>query len=286
VTERYRPAMGVARARHPWNTGFEWHDHTGPFTTVTPVQARDYDELGYFAVEEAFDASQVRAMDEAIAPGESRVREFLESQPDGRFGVAGADTQTVAPHLVVRSEVLRNVCAGDPLAGIARDLLGDDVRLYWEQAVYKQPHSAAPVLWHQDNGYTFVEPQSYLTCWIALTDATLENGCVTVMPRAHRDGTLLHRETALGYECWGDLEQARPVPVRAGSIVVFTSLTPHFTAANTTDDVRKAYIVQYAPDGAVAYRPSADGSRGPAEPQDDERRQFCVVRSGVTVGAP
>jgi phytanoyl-CoA hydroxylase len=64
---------------------------------------------------------------------------------------------------------------------------------------------------------------------------------------------------------------------------VFTSLTPHFTAANMTDDVRKAYIVQYAPDGAVAYRPQADGSRGPAEPQNDERRQFPVVRGGTVV---
>ena len=80
--------------------------------------------------------------------------------------------------------------------GICRDLVGPDVRLYWEQAVYKQPHSTEPVLWHQDNGYTFVEPQAYLTCWIALTDATPENGCVVVMPGAHRDGTLAARRHA------------------------------------------------------------------------------------------
>ena len=71
----------------------------------------------------------------------------------------------------------------------------------------------------------------------------------------------------------------------AGSIVVFTSLTPHYTERNTTDDVRKAYIVQYAPDGAVAYRPQADGSRGPAEPQDDDRRQYFVVRDGEPIPA-
>jgi ectoine hydroxylase-related dioxygenase (phytanoyl-CoA dioxygenase family) len=272
--------MGVTREPHPWNTGFTWDNHPGPFTTISAEQARDYDELGYFVFEDAFDAAQLQEIDVAIAPGESRVREFLAGLPDGRFGVAGTDTQTVAPHLVIRSELLRRVCTTDPLAGIAHDLLGDDVRLYWEQAVYKQPHSAEPVLWHQDNGYTFVDPQSYLTCWVAITDATLDNGCVTVMPGVHRDGTLAHRDTPIGYECWGDLDAAVAVPVRAGSIVVFTSLTPHCTAANRTDDVRKAYIVQYAPDGAVAYRPDAAGNRGPAEPQDDERRQFVVVRNG------
>ena len=73
--------------------------------------------------------------------------------------------------------------------------------------------------------------------------------------------------------------------MRAGSIVVFTSLTPHYTERNTTDAVRKAYIVQYAPDGAVAYRPQADGARGPAEPLDDERRQYFVVRDGQPVSA-
>jgi phytanoyl-CoA hydroxylase len=275
--------MAVARESHPWSTGFTWHDHTGPFSTISEAQARDYDEIGCFVFENAFGADELRALDDAIEPGERLVREFLSGQPDGRFGVAGADTQTVAPHLVKHSELLHTVCAQEPLAGIARDLLGPEVRLYWEQAVYKQPHSAEPVLWHQDNGYTFVEPQAYLTCWIAITDATLENGCVTFMPGAHRDGTLKHRSTPIGFECWGDANTASTVPVRAGSIVVFTSLTPHFTAANMTDDVRKAYIVQYAPDGAVAYRPQADGSRGPAEPQDDERRQFPVVRGGAVV---
>ena len=277
--------MGIAREPHPWSSGFTWRDHDGPFSTISLSQAREYDEIGCFVFPDAFTDSELRAIDDAIEPGESRVREFLSGQPNGRFSVAGIDTQTVAPHLVMHSEVLRRVCAQPPLAGIARDLLGADVRLYWEQAVYKQPHSAEPVLWHQDNGYTFVEPQAYLTCWIAITDATLRNGCVTVMPGAHRSGTLMHRSTPIGFECWGDESLARAVPVRAGSIVVFTSLTPHFTAANTTDDVRKAYIVQYAPADAVAYRPQPDGSRGPAEPQDDERLQYSVVRGGELVSA-
>jgi hypothetical protein len=277
--------MAVARESHPWSSGFEWRDHAGPFATISDAQAREYDEVGCFVFDDAFDARELRAMDAAIEPGETLVREFLSGRPDGRFSVAGIDTQTVAPHLVANSELLRALCSQPPLSGIARDLLGPDVRLYWEQAVYKQPHSAEPVLWHQDNGYTFVEPQAYLTCWIAITDATLENGCVTVMPGAHRDGTLAHRSTPIGFECWGDASAARSVPVRAGSIVVFTSLTPHYTAANTTDHVRKAYIVQYAPDGAVAYRPQPDGSRGPAEPQDDPRLQFPVVRDGTLVPA-
>jgi len=278
--------VAVERAPHQWNQGLSWQDHAGPFTTVSAEQAKRFDEDGFFVVEHAFDAATIAALDAAIAPGDQLARSFLAAQPGGRFGVAGADTQTVAPHLVLRSPELRAFCAHPLLAGLARDLVGPDVRCYWDQSVFKQPRSAEPVLWHQDNGYTFVEPQAYLTCWVALTDVTPENGCVLVMPGAHRDGTLAHVHRDVGEECWGDVAAAVPVPVRAGGVVVFSSLTPHCTGRNQTDDVRKAYIVQYAPDGAVAYRPTRNGGRGPAERQDDDRRQFFVVRDGRPVTPP
>jgi hypothetical protein len=66
---------------------------------------------------------------------------------------------------------------------------------------------------------------------------------------------------------------------------VFTSLTPHYTACNTTDDVRKAYIVQYAPDGAIARRGDAAGGASVEERQNDPERQFFVVRNGHRVAA-
>ncbi len=277
----------VAREPHPWNTGFRWTDHGGPFTTITAAQAKAYDDAGCFVVEDAFDDTTVEALDAALAAGDEMGRAFLASRDGGRFGVTGLDTQVVAPHAVTRSQVARDLCAHPALAGIARDLIGPDVRLYWDQSVYKVPHGAEPVLWHQDNGYTYVEPQSYLTCWVALSDASIDNGCVHVMPGVHRDGTLRHEHTDIGEECWGDWNGAVAVPVRAGSVVVFTSLTPHATPVNTTDQVRKAYIVQYAPAGAVALR--GDPRVGPPTArvvQDDERRQFPVVVAGELVTAP
>jgi ectoine hydroxylase-related dioxygenase (phytanoyl-CoA dioxygenase family) len=278
--------VGVPRAPHPWNFGFEWRDHTGPFSTVTEEQAAAFDRDGFFVVPDAFDAATLARLDAELAPGEARVRELLEQVPGGRFSVAGLDTQTVAPHHVLASRWLLGFCAHPLLAGLCADLVGPDVRLYWEQSVYKQPHSAEPVLWHQDNGYAYVEPQDYLTCWIALTDATLDNGCVSVMPGAHRDGTLLHRDTPLGSECWGDDALAVDVPVSAGSVVVFSSLTPHATRINRTDEVRKAYIVQYCHDGAVAAIPGPDGEVATRTTQDDPDRQPLVVSGGGLVGGP
>lgn len=252
---------------------------TGPFRRITEEQAAAYDRDGFLVVEDAFTPAELEALDRALAPGAALVGELLEQLPGGRLSVAGTDTQIVAPNQVGSSEELLRFCRHPVLVDLCADLVGPDVRLYWEQAVFKQPHSAEPVLWHQDNGYTYVEPQSYLTLWIAITDATVDNGCISVVPGAHRDGTLRHRSTPIGEECWGDWDRAVDVPVRAGSVVAFTSLTPHATRRNTTDEVRKAYIVQYVPDGAVAVDPAPDGGPGPARPLVDP-----VLNAPVLVG--
>ena len=73
------------------------------------------------------------------------------------------------------------------------------------------------------------------------------------------------------------------MPVSAGSVVVFPSLTPHFTGRNRTDAVPKAYIVQYCHDGAVAHLPDRTGEMGPPAAQDDPDRQFLVVGEGRPV---
>ncbi len=271
----------TALAPHPWNAGFEWPQHEGPYRVVTPDQARAYDELGFFVLEGAVDAATIAALDAEIAPFDREVLDFLHTQPDGRFSIAGVDTVTIAVHIAPRSDVLRDFCTSPLFADLCHDLIGPDARLYWEQAVYKQPQGTEPVLWHQDNGYTYVEPQAYLTCWVALTDATLDNGCVWVLPGVHRTGTVAHTNTPICFQCCDDPPEKVAVPVKAGDIVVFSSLTPHTTGHNRTDTVRKAYILQYAPDGAVALQGNpANGSPTGRVTQDDPRRQFPVVVNG------
>src|SRR5205823_757864 len=86
--------------------------------------------------------------------------------------------------------------------------------------------------------------QQYLTIWLALTDATLDNGCPRVAPGLHKYGTLEHYYVEpLGYECFTDPPGPRgeaPAPVRAGGAVVFSSLMPHLAGPNLTDEWRAA----------------------------------------------
>jgi len=270
----------VGPALHPLNRGFRWSDTRPPFRRIGPEQARAYDERGFFVLEDAFDATTVARVIAEIDPIEAQVEAFLRSRPDGRLFIARADAITFSTHLVNRSSLLRAFCAGAVFRDLAHDLIGPDVRLYWDQAVYKKPGAVDEFPWHQDNGYTYVEPQRYLSCWVALVDATVENGCPWVVPGRHREGTLAHERSELGWRCLREPGGALPVPARAGSIVVFSSLTPHRTGPNATRGVRKAYIVQFAPDGAEIVQHDAASGRETRIACDDPRRQFPVLVGG------
>jgi ectoine hydroxylase-related dioxygenase (phytanoyl-CoA dioxygenase family) len=273
------PTGRIDVARHPLNGSFAWSPHQPPFKRITERQAQSYDELGFFVVERAFDAERIAEVIAEIDPIEHELEERLRLAEGGRAFIARPDEITFTTHLVTRSAILRAFVSADPLADLCADLIGADVRLYWDQAVYKKPDTDASFPWHQDNGYAFVEPQQYLTYWIALSDATEENGCPWVVPGLHRMGTLRHELTETGLVCLDEPPDPVPVPVGAGSIVVFSSLTPHCTGPNRTDEVRKAYIVQYAPDGAEVLVPTAQGTieRVGANAPD---RQFPILRTG------
>jgi ectoine hydroxylase-related dioxygenase (phytanoyl-CoA dioxygenase family) len=274
--------------RHPWNTDFTWRTPEGPHRALNAAEARQFDEHGFVVLEDVIDLQVLAEVRAACDAAEARVDDFLKAQESERLSIAESGAITFTTHLVARSEVCRAFAAHPLFTDLCADLIGPDVNLYWDQAVYKKPEKPRRFPWHQDNGYTFVEPQQYLTCWVPLTDATVDNGCPQVAAGLHTLGTVRHHYVdPLGWECLTDPEDVAVAPVRAGGVVVFSSLTPHLTGPNTTDAVRKAYILQYAPAGAEVLRGDPDSGEPPArELADAPDRQFPVLRDGVRVDPP
>jgi phytanoyl-CoA hydroxylase len=269
---------------HELNKNFEWQDHNGPYRIISEEQARQYDERGFFVFEDAFDVESMRELIDAIDPIEQEFADIVREKLGGKAFIMRSDEITFTAHIVAKSKVAREFTRCAFFRDLTHDLLGPDVRLYWDQSVYKKPGTQDVFPWHQDNGYTYVEPQHYLTCWVSLTDADEQTGCPMVCPGIHRGGTLAHQMTDLGWDCVGDDDvTAVATPVRAGSVVVFSSLTPHMTVPNvTTDKTRKTYIVQFAADGAEVLT-EANGAlhRTVANAED---RQFWVLKNGETPG--
>jgi ectoine hydroxylase-related dioxygenase (phytanoyl-CoA dioxygenase family) len=258
--------------RHERNREFAWTPLRPPYRRISAAQAAQYDAEGYILLRGAFSQPEIRAVADAIEPFERKTEEFLRAQPGGKVMIAKADAITFTVHISAKSQALRAFSVHPVFQDLCADLVGPKARLYWDQAVYKKPGNLEEFPWHQDNGYTYTEPQQYLTCWVALSDATQENGCPWVVPGLHKMGTLKHWMTPLGWRCLTEAPDAVPVPAKAGDVVVFSSLTPHRTGPNLTAGVRQSYILQYAPDGAVAFPPGAEAG----VPQNDPQRQYVV----------
>ena len=264
--------------KHPYNKNFSWSVPNGPYSYLNSGQVESFSKDGFIILHKVFDADFMKKIISIIDPFEAQITENLKEFNEGKFFISRSEEITFTTHFVTQSKELKKFSKDKVFSSLCLDLIGKDVRLYWDQAVYKKGGTKDEFPWHQDNGYTFLEPQSYLTCWLALTDTDETNGCPWVVPKIHRQGTLKHKITDLGYEISLDSSQAIPIHLSAGSMAVFSSLTPHRTGPNITSQVRKAYILQYAPDGAV--RKINDSV---TELASEENRQFLIVEKGKSI---
>lgn len=115
------------------------------------------------------------------------------------------------------------------------------------------------VPWHQDAGVTWEEADDsdIVTCWIPLVDATVENGCMEVMPGAWRRGYLQHQAeggTTIRPDLLPDIVPT-PVPVRKGGVIFMHRYTPHRSTPNFSEDVRWSVDLRYQPTGSPTGRP-------------------------------
>ncbi|HZX26904.1 MAG TPA: phytanoyl-CoA dioxygenase family protein [Telluria sp.] len=148
------------------------------------------------------------------------------------------------------------------LAEVARDLGLAQPQIWQSMYIFKQPGIGGEVRWHQDATYFETTPISVTTFWFALEDATLDNGCLWVEPGGHR-GPMRERFVREGDDIrmerldttpWPDDATAVPLECKAGSLVCFHGLLPHYSAPNRSPDSRHAYTL-HVTDGATAYSP-------------------------------
>ena len=101
--------------------------------------------------------------------------------------------------------------------------------------------------WHQDRAVAHAagDATRMVTVWLAISDATVENGCLQVIPGVPQ--MYPHcpkKQTAIADGCL-DLSKAIPLPVRAGGAVLFHPLTPHASLSNTSDRFRWSFDIRY-----------------------------------------
>jgi ectoine hydroxylase-related dioxygenase (phytanoyl-CoA dioxygenase family) len=216
--------------------------------TLSAEQKYQLNEDGFVVLENLFTVEEMNEVAERIESFQRRHEESLQATESGASGISRADEITFTDHLAEKDPAIRAFCERPEFVAISTQLLGPDIDLYWNQSVFKQPECAKEFPWHQDDGYGIVDPSPYLTLWLALNDATPENGCISVMPGSYKRGLIEHWESPIGNVCYSsdEADQGIRVPVKAGSLIVFWSLTFHKSGPNVSDGTRKAFVIQYA----------------------------------------
>jgi len=192
-------------------------------------------------MEREFDRLAAEYVRDIEATGDDMQIEMARLRPF----VGSAHLKSAACAAFVKAPIYLEAC---------KTFIGPDADLYYNQAVLKPPEKGLLFGWHQDSGYIVTEPLEYITCWTAISDSTLENGCIWVLPESHKRGLLPHEwsEQMRSFNVAVEDESAAvPVEMKAGQVAVFSSFMLHKSGPNTSQSVRRGYVPQYHKPGVV-----------------------------------
>ncbi|MDA0334052.1 MAG: phytanoyl-CoA dioxygenase family protein [bacterium] len=229
-----------------------------------PLKDR-YEENGFLVVEALFTDGELapvrQRIDALIADPASRLAGVgIGREGDTKPETKGTGDVRGASFLVRFDPFFQDFARTPKLLDHARGLLGPRIKVFRDQALFKPPRGQAKPL-HQDQSYFLVDPvDDLVTAWIALDEATLDNGCMTYVPGSHKHGIFpispdperpVHHIPDTGAIKLGD---AVACPVPAGSVIFHHGCALHASADNHTDTWRKALILHFATSEAMSAR--------------------------------
>lgn len=141
----------------------------------------------------------------------------------------------------------------DRALAVARRLIGEDAELDFDMLINKAPGTATPTPWHQDAAYWIDMPDKRAaSIWVALDQATLDNGCMWYIKGSHLGPLRPHRQAGGGGAIECDATESEPgathIPLTPGSAIAHAGGTLHYSRGNTTTDrQRRAYILNFRP---------------------------------------
>lgn len=139
---------------------------------LTAEQIAHYRSDGWIAPIDLFDEAEAARLADELAAAEAAHPNELHAEHRNNAHLAFPFLAELALHATIVDAVTQ--------------LVGDDVGLSSTVLFIKAPMSGSYVSWHQDAMYMAMEPDNFVTAWVALTASTVESGCVTVIPGSHR----------------------------------------------------------------------------------------------------
>jgi len=237
-------------------------------------RAREYADHGFVTVPDVLDPAQLAAARaEATAACRGRLGDVEGMAPIER----GDDDDAVLrrylcihfPHKL--SPLFTELARTPAVVDVLTDVIGPNVKMMQSMLFIKAPGKPGQA-WHQDESHIPTRDRSLTAAWIALDDATTENGCLWVMSGSHRPGVLhpvrSHGDArfdptpeAYGFDYADD--EAVAVELPAGAAVVFNGYLLHRSFPNDHPSrTRRALVNHYmSAESLLPWRPPGDGEK-------------------------
>lgn len=210
-----------------------------------PATASDtvsqYEREGYVVVRNVLD-------EELIAEVDRHVEWLLRRHPD-------LGSEELGTKLVNGDPFWVRLVSDGRLLDVAEQFIGPNIALFASHYISKPPFDGRPVLWHQDGSYWPLEPMQVVTLWLAVDDATPENGCMQVIPRTQQlDLQEIERRSDVDSVFGSGMDpslvddtQAVDIVLAAGDVSIHHPNVIHGSRANTSPRRRCGLTIRYIP---------------------------------------
>ncbi len=277
--------------------------------------ARDLDPvLGEYAgvldalAQELFDAGEITSLYAELPFGRRLSQIYLETRKvfAGHFDCTLSMVGIEANSPIWVGPAVFDLLCNEHLLDVLEDLIGGEIYSNPVQHVrIKPPEKYLPSVhvdersgrvagfavgatpWHQDNGVVLpiADETEMITVWVAVTDATVENGCLEVIRGSHREGLLPHCPSdGLGLAIPDqelELDRVVTCPMQRGDVLFMHRRTCHSSLPNRSDDARISYDLRYNPVGQATGREIFPGfvARSRAQAADEFRDAAAWAQS-------
>jgi ectoine hydroxylase-related dioxygenase (phytanoyl-CoA dioxygenase family) len=216
---------------------------------LTPEQVSAYDRDGYVLVEELFSEAEVAAMLREVEGGQ-RVAQTARGNADSSGRKAG-----IAIWHELGDDIWAAASTHPRIVNNVRILMREEIAFFHGKVMLKEAKSGGAWEWHQDYGYWyeqgFVFPRM-MSAFVALDEATVENGCLQVLKGSHLLGRLEHgkvgQQTGTNTERIAQIEplfERVHCTMKPGSVLFFHCNLLHTSAPNDSDFPRRSFIICY-----------------------------------------
>ena len=225
-------------------------------TDLAPQQIASYRENGFVAIEDFLSAPELaelrEAVDDAVAAmGKKKIAGIQDGWEEGDSYYDKVFTQRL--NLWRINDTVKRYMLDPALGEMVCRLAGvEGIRIWHDQALIKEPFGN-PTSWHLDDPYWSFSSPDAISIWIALDDATYQNGCMYFVPGSHRlaryDNAAIGANMADLFKVYPEFAKMDTVasPMRAGSCSFHNGLCAHGAGANMTRGRRRAMTCGYMP---------------------------------------